>query len=124
MPEAIFSQKNLVIETKSNQNYFFKNTSSTLLFDGFLKVYPFLKFEENLLPANLKEGLPLRIKKINLEEHSTQPPSRFNDASLIKTLEKYGIGRPQLTPNYFHPFERGCVAIKINLFSQRNWHYR
>ncbi|HPQ22762.1 MAG TPA: type I DNA topoisomerase [Candidatus Paceibacterota bacterium] len=115
MPEAIFSQKNLVIETKSNQNYFFKNTSSTLLFDGFLKVYPFLKFEENLLPANLKEGLPLRIKKINLEEHSTQPPSRFNDASLIKTLEKYGIGRPSTyAPIISILLERGYVSRDQN----------
>ena len=47
-----------------------------------------------VLPADLKEKNPLDLKKIDPKQHFTQPPSRFTEASLVKELEKEGIGRP------------------------------
>jgi DNA topoisomerase-1 len=79
------------IEVLAN-NYTFKANGQTLKFDGFLKVYP-IKFEENILPdLNLNEVL--KLIKLIPSQHFTQPPPRYTEASLIKTLEENGIGRP------------------------------
>lgn len=59
---------------------------------GFTKVYP-VKFEENELPE-VKEKEKLDLEKIITEQHFTKPPARFTEATLIKELEKNGIGRP------------------------------
>ncbi len=61
-------------------------------FAGFLEAYP-LKFEDAVLPE-LTENEGLTAKEVKGEEHFTQPPPRFTEASLIKALEEYGIGRP------------------------------
>ena len=89
MSQAIFDNTSIDISAK---NYLFKTTGQTLKFDGFLKVYP-LKFEEKELP-NLEKEEILKLIKIIPLKHFTQPPPRFNEASLIKILEENGIGRP------------------------------
>lgn len=73
-------------------NYIFQTSGQTLKFDGFLKIYP-IKYEEIELPL-LKINEILKLIKLSKSQHFTQPPSRYNEASLIKTLEKNGIGRP------------------------------
>ena len=80
------------IELISNRIYKFKANGQRILFDGFLKVLK-RKISENLLPE-IKVGEELIAKNIKSEKHQTQPPARFNDASLVKTLETLGIGRP------------------------------
>ncbi len=74
------------------KRYLFRSTGQTLRFDGFLKVYP-MNFAESDLPP-LQEGEALRLLKIVPSQHFTQPPARYTEASLIKTLEENGIGRP------------------------------
>lgn len=79
--------------TSSGQaNYTFRANGQTLKFDGFLKVYP-SKFEERNLPVLQKQD-KLDLIKLNSLQHFTEPPARYTEASLIKTLEKFGIGRP------------------------------
>jgi DNA topoisomerase-1 len=76
-------------------------TGSVLRFDGFLKVYAETKPESEdkadeesvLLPA-LKAGDMIIAEKVNAEQHFTQPPPRFSEASLVKRMEELGIGRP------------------------------
>ena len=80
------------VELISNKIYKFKANGQRVLFDGFLKVLK-RKISENLLPE-IKVGEELIAKNIKSEKHQTQPPARFNDASLVKTLEALGIGRP------------------------------
>ncbi len=63
-----------------------------LLFQGFTSVYK-IKFEDEELPE-LEEGEAVNLKEINTKQHFTKPPARFTEASLIKELEKHGIGRP------------------------------
>jgi DNA topoisomerase I len=72
--------------------YKLKANGSVLVFDGFLKVNP-LGISDNKLPRFIKEER-LNLIDVLAKEHETMPPPRYNDASIIKTLEEKGIGRP------------------------------
>lgn len=72
--------------------YTLRSSGSTIKFEGFLKVYP-MKTEEIIFPE-LKEKEELELLKILADQHFTQPPARYNEASLVKALEEFGIGRP------------------------------
>ena len=80
--------------------YTFKATGSTLMFDGFLKVYGGEEKEKEeeeesrSIPKGLKEKDSLEVKTITPKQHFTQPPPRYTEATLIKEMEKEGIGRP------------------------------
>ena len=87
--EAIFNS--VVVEIKANQ-YIFRANGQVLKFDGFLKIYP-IKYKETELPV-LEKGELLELKELLPSQHFTQPPARYTEASLIKTLEENGIGRP------------------------------
>ncbi|MFC1756569.1 type I DNA topoisomerase [Patescibacteria group bacterium] len=97
MPNAIFD--NTTINTLAGK-YLFRSHGSVLKFDGFLKIYftptkasgP-SKMEDNILPEVSKEDV-VSAKEVISEAHQTQPPARYNDASLVKILEKHEIGRP------------------------------
>ena len=93
MPEATVENTKIDIEATSSAHvYNFRASGARLVFDGFLKVYS-MKFSENILPS-ISEQDPLAIEAINPIQHFTEPPPRYNEASLIKALEKFGIGRP------------------------------
>ena len=78
----------------NNNDYSFKATGQTLIYDGYLKVYKdFEKSEDKILPV-LKEGDVLNANSIEKEQHFTQPPARYTEAKLIKEMEELGIGRP------------------------------
>ncbi len=84
-----------VIDVSATQNsteYIFRANGQTLLFPGYLKIWP-EKTKEQILPK-LPEGQKLELMAIHSEIHTTNPPARYSDASLVKELEKYGIGRP------------------------------
>ncbi len=79
-----------------NNNYQFKTTGQTLVFDGYLKVYSDYEDtkETNLPPlANYKSNV-LVCEDIKKEQHFTQPPARYTEAKLVKAMEELGIGRP------------------------------
>ena len=86
------SKKEFNSEASGLNSFLLRATGSTIKFKGFLKVYP-IKSEEIILPK-LTEKEKLDLIKIISEQHFTQPPARFNEASLIKVLEELGIGRP------------------------------
>lgn len=76
-------------------DYTLKVGASKVIFDGFLKVY--CEDEEDLNKKTIpdfEKGDVLKCKKVNPKQHFTQPPPRFSEASLVKALEEYGIGRP------------------------------
>ncbi|MFH1451470.1 MAG: DNA topoisomerase, partial [bacterium] len=89
MAPAVFDSTTIDINAK---NYTFRTNGQILKFAGFLKVYS-IKFEENDLPP-LEEKEFLKLIKLSPEQHFTQPPARYTEASLIKALEEEGIGRP------------------------------
>src|SRR5581483_10230605 len=79
-------------EAKGKETYIFEKSGSVLVFDGFLKLW-FYEEGESILPEyNVGEALNYSDGK--LTEHMTAPPPRYNEASLIGSLEKNGIGRP------------------------------
>ena len=87
--EAVFDAVRADIEVA---DCVFRANGQTLKFDGFLKINP-LKFKEMDLPLLVK-GEKLNLQELKPEQHFTEPPPRYTDASIIKTLEELGIGRP------------------------------
>lgn len=83
---------------KINGNgYIFTVAASKLLFDGFLSVYSDGEEEQkggNVLSGKLDEQSELTLKEFDGRQHFTQPPAHYTEASLVKTLEEMGIGRP------------------------------
>ena len=103
MMPALFDQTTIDVAAngKNGSEYLFRATGSVPKFDGFLKVYQEGKDvtdedDEELrhrLPS-VAEGEALRFRSINPEQHFTEPPPRYNEATLVKKLEADGVGRP------------------------------
>jgi DNA topoisomerase-1 len=94
MKSALYAQRTVTV---IGGKFTFKVTGSTLLFDGFLKVYSAEedeKEEKVILPSGLESKKSVDLTKVNPKQHFTQPPARYTEASLVKELEKEGIGRP------------------------------
>ncbi|HTY40124.1 MAG TPA: type I DNA topoisomerase, partial [Candidatus Paceibacterota bacterium] len=129
MPPAVLNAVHIDVEARTDgaNTYILTANGSTMKFDGFLKVWP-VKFEEKDLPHLAKDDA-LKATAITPAQHFTEPPPRYNEASLIKTLEQYGIGRPStyaptiaviLARNYverqqgrFFPTEIGMLVNKV-----------
>jgi len=102
MNPAVFDQTTVDIDAKSGSEVFwFRVTGSVLKFEGFLKVYEESKEGKDEEDEELKHKLPplevgqkLTLKALKPEQHFTEPPPRYNEASLVKELEERGIGRP------------------------------
>ena len=75
-------------------DYSFRASGSRLRFAGFMEVYNKGEEEDEKVIPKLTEGDKLQAKELLPEQHFTQPPARYTDASLIKTLEEIGVGRP------------------------------
>lgn len=90
MADAIY--ENVSIECKID-NYIFRATGSKQIFDGYTRVYNFTDRDDKILPQ-IEIGDKLDISEILPKQHFTQPPARYTEASLVKTLEELGIGRP------------------------------
>lgn len=90
MSESEFELMN--VESKI-ENITFKATGSKMIFDGYTKIYNFYGREDKILPEISEKDI-LKVDEILPEQHFTQPPARYTEASLVKTLEELGIGRP------------------------------
>lgn len=96
MEKAAYSQTSIVIEFKNEKSSgpksgMLRTSGSILKFDGWMRLFP--NREDTLLP-DLNQGQKLNFVDKTAAQKFTQPPARFNDASLIKELERRGIGRP------------------------------
>ena len=86
--------KNTSVDIQAG-DYLFKTGTSKVTFDGFLKVYNENDDEPDASKIpDLEQGDEIKLQKINPKQHFTQPPPRYTEASLVKALEEYGIGRP------------------------------
>lgn len=96
MSQAEYSMRQVTIE---GGKYTFRVTGSTLIFEGFLRVY-FVEDEDGeeeksvKIPKSIEKDVKLKASKIDPKQHFTQPPPRYTEASLVKEMEKQGIGRP------------------------------
>jgi len=99
MAPARFDTVSVDLATAGNPAHLFRATGQTLVFPGFIAVYQEGRDDhdadegEARLP-NLEQGDVLDVVRLYGEQHFTQPPPRFTEASLVKALEEYGIGRP------------------------------
>ncbi|MFT2645211.1 type I DNA topoisomerase [Helicobacter pylori] len=89
MQDALFESQSVVVACEKGE---FKASGRKLLFDGYYKILG-NDDKDKLLP-NLKENDPIKLEKLEINAHVTEPPARYSEASLIKVLESLGIGRP------------------------------
>ena len=137
MNPAEFDRNTILISSK-DEKINFRTSGSLIKFEGFLKVYEIQETDDdakNILPE-VQVGDDINILKLKDEQHFTDPPPRFSEASLVKKMEELGIGRPSTyasiisvlsTRNYveqinkrFHPTDRGKLisAFLEELFSK------
>jgi DNA topoisomerase-1 len=105
----------------------FRTSGRVLLFDGFLKVYNIEESsdgENRNVPKGLNEGDEPTLGSLDLDQHFTKPPARYNEASLTKTLEEDGIGRPStyatiidrlITQQYIEKKERKLFSTELGV---------
>ncbi len=94
----------------------FQANGRHILFDGFLKVAGHRQDDEAVLPA-VAQGDRLNARALKAEKHETQPPPRYSEAALVKTLEKLGIGRPSTyAPTLDTIQKRGYVVLEKRRF--------
>lgn len=113
MESAKFYRNTITISSEDNQTIA-KVSGSLLKFDGYLKVFENLDNEENeeILPE-MSKGL-IDIEKFIDEQHYTQPPPRYSEASLVKKLEELGIGRPSTYASIISTISNRGYAEIIN----------
>jgi DNA topoisomerase-1 len=87
--DAVFDSRKVIAEASS---YEFKGSSKNLKFDGFYKILTPPK-EQNNIPL-MEVGDPLELKKLEDEKKTTEPPARYSEATMVREMEKRGIGRP------------------------------
>jgi DNA topoisomerase-1 len=93
--------------------YIFRASGSNILFKGFMIIYNEDNQDLNK-PPDLKEGDKLKIIKIEEKQYFTKPPPRYTEASLVKTLEKEGIGRPSTYVPIIDTIQRREYVEKVN----------
>jgi DNA topoisomerase-1 len=145
MNPAVFDQTTIDVSAqgKSGNGYWFRATGSVPKFDGFLKVYEEGKDVKDEEDEELKHKLPivtegekLKFRGLEPEQHFTEPPPRFNEATLVKKLESDGVGRPSTYASIlstiqereyvkkeggrFSPTELGMVVTDLLLESFNN----
>jgi len=111
MTAAIFDQTTVDITAKADRTYDFRVNGSVQKFDGFLKVWDGGS-EDTILPE-LTAAQTLEKLAIDSEQKFTQPPPRFNEASLVKTLEERGIGRPSTYASIINTIQDRDYVKKI-----------
>lgn len=102
-----------------NNGYLFKTTGSVLLFDGYLKVYGDYEVNEDTILPDLKnyKSDVILANDILKEQHFTKPLPRYTESSLIKELEKLGIGRPSTYATIMETIKaRGYVTVSEKKF--------
>lgn len=114
MNEAIYNQTAIIVDAKDKETYQLKANGSVLIFDGWMKIFP--GSDDTILPKTTV-GEKLTYKDLEALQKFTQPPARYNDASLVKTLEKLGIGRPSTYASIINVLEiRGYVEREAKAF--------
>jgi DNA topoisomerase I len=119
MAAAIYDTLTVEVTGVAPQHkYLLRASGSTIRFQGFLAVYEESKDEDKAeeedtrIPPGITEGQPQELLRLLPEQHFTQPPPRYTEASLVRTLEENGIGRPS------------TYAPILNTLQQRGYVYR
>ena len=111
MVPAVFDQTTIAINAKADRIYDFRISGSIQVFDGFLAVWQ--NASEDVILPDVKAGAPLTMLAVEPEQRFTEPPPRFNEASLVKTLEEKGIGRPSTYASIINTIQDRDYVKKI-----------
>ncbi len=115
MADALYASTKIQVETKDEKVYMFETNGRVLKFPGYLKLWYFEE-EDNMLPP-LEKGETLTHQDTKITSHTSNPPPRYNEASLISSLEKHGIGRPSTyAPIISTITDRGYIEKVENRF--------
>jgi DNA topoisomerase I len=123
MESAVYDTQTVEIVTEGTQrSYLLRASGSVQRFPGFLIVYEEARDEDQApedgdnvrIPANLEEGQRQDLVRLIPEQHFTQPPPRFTEASLVQSLEEYGIGRPSTYAPILSTIQERGYVIREN----------
>lgn len=109
MPPAIYLQRKALIDA---DGFTLEASGSTLLFDGFLVLFADQRSQEKEIPSDLKEGMKLKLDKLESTQKFTEPPRRYTEAGLVNLLEKEGVGRPSTYASIISVIQDRGYAIK------------
>ncbi len=108
MTEAQFEQTR--IDILADKDYLLRTSGRVVVFDGFTRIYPLQKNDDTPLLPRVAAGEKLTKREIRGEQHFTQPPARYSEATLVKKLEEAGVGRPSTyAPTIATIISRGYV---------------
>lgn len=133
MSDAVYKTETVEVEAVRKNKYLFRATGQKITFPGFLVLYADIKDEDSkeeeentIFPNGLAEGQKQNLKRIIPDQHFTQPPSRYTEATLVKAMEDNGIGRPStyasiistiearnyvyVEKRHLYPTEIGCTV--------------
>jgi len=114
---AVINRSSILLQ--GEQGTEFKATGSTIGFEGFLRFYPNQnkRDDEQILPT-IKKGQTLKPSQFEIGDHETKPPPRYTEATLVKTLEEKGIGRPSTYASIISTVQdRGYAEITKKQFA-------
>ncbi len=111
MVPAVFDQTTIAIAAKADKTYDFRISGSIQVFDGFLAVWE--NVSEDVILPEVTSGDKLGMTSVDPEQRFTEPPPRFNEASLVKTLEEKGIGRPSTYASIINTIQDRDYVKKI-----------
>lgn len=124
MAAALYDTLSVEVTGKSSlHEYLFRASGSTVRFQGFLVVYEEARDEDKTqeedeqdtrIPSNIQEGQPQTLRRLIPEQHFTQPPPRYTEASLVRTLEENGIGRPSTYAPILGTLQQRGYVIREN----------
>jgi DNA topoisomerase-1 len=120
MTPAIFDQTTIDVTAKgSDAEYTFRATGSVQKFDGYLRIYEEGKDQKDEEDEELRHKLPqvsegetLKFRDIKPEQHFTEPPPRYNEATLVKKLEADGVGRPSTYASILSTIQEREYVVK------------
>ena len=111
MVPAVFDQTTIAIAATTDKTYDFRISGSIMVFNGFLAVWE--NVSEDVILPEVKAGDALVMEELFPEQQFTEPPPRFNEASLVKTLEEKGIGRPSTYASIINTIQDRDYVKKI-----------
>ncbi len=111
MLPAVYLQRKAILQAGI---YTLEAGGSTLIFDGFLTLFPDQKAKEKVFPSDLKEGEEVSLEKVETRQKFTEPPRRYSEAGLVNLLEKEGIGRPSTYASIVSVIQDRGYVVKEN----------
>ena len=109
MAPAVYRTRKVVITAGP---YTLEAAGSTLIFDGFLKLFPESKKDAPEIPTGVRKGETLKLLSLEKRQKFTEPPHRYSEAGLVNLLEKEGVGRPSTYATIISVIQERGYAVK------------